>query len=66
MAARLMKLSQSKKWTLECLPAGIVKMSSGFYTSNGIPSNGVVLTFGDSKITMGADPALIFFGTLAG
>jgi hypothetical protein len=43
-----------------------VKVSSGFYSPDRIPSDGVVLTLGDSLVTVRADPTFIIIGFLAG
>ena len=40
-------------------------MSSGVYSSNRIPSHGVILTLRNSEVAVRADPALVFFSILA-
>lgn len=37
-------------------------MPSGFYTANGIPSNGVINSFGDLQVAMWANPSLVVIG----
>jgi len=42
----LTKKFQSKQWSLKCLPAGVVKVSSSIYSANRIPSHGMGLALG--------------------
>jgi hypothetical protein len=38
-----------------------MEVSSGFHSTNRIPGNSVILTFGNSQMAIGADPALVIF-----